>query len=406
MKLEQIATSKKIVRCDLESPIPGSAADLRSPASKSTLLNRWDAFVASCPESGIMQSSTWAALKKRQGLQVCHLIILEGQEIIGGAIAYASAHKSGLGILWVPEGPVLSWADSQNAEQCFNLLLSEFERLAPEYSCMAVRLEPRIRIRRENSTDTGSRLFKSMSRAPVDLIPSETIYLDLSENLDDLLSRMHEKARYNIKLSARKGVRVRTLQSEEDLFVFYALMKEASLRGDFFLEPMEFFQSLYKSLAESGNALAPRSSDALALGSSDALAPGSAGGSPAFGQIYFAEHEGDVLGTLFVVNYGKRSTYLYGCVSLQKRNLMAGYALQWQAIRDAKLAGSLQYDFYGYDSSGSPSHPYFGFSKFKSQFSGELVQFVGAHEKYFSSRLADVLIKAIKESEAISSGGR
>ncbi|MFX5603178.1 peptidoglycan bridge formation glycyltransferase FemA/FemB family protein, partial [Acinetobacter baumannii] len=76
-------------------------------------------------------------------------------------------------------------------------------------------------------------------------------------------------------------------------------------------------------------------------------------------------------------------------VSNQKRNLMGGYALQWEAMRRAKAEGCTIYDFYGFDAFRSSEHPYARFSQFKSQFGGKPVRLIGAHDLFFTDRLAD-----------------
>jgi lipid II:glycine glycyltransferase (peptidoglycan interpeptide bridge formation enzyme) len=43
-----------------------------------------------------------------------------------------------------------------------------------------------------------------------------------------------------------------------------------------------------------------------------------------------------LLGGLVQITFGKTSTYLYGGITNSKRNLMSGYALQWEAIQRAK----------------------------------------------------------------------
>jgi lipid II:glycine glycyltransferase (peptidoglycan interpeptide bridge formation enzyme) len=78
---------------------------------------------------------------------------------------------------------------------------------------------------------------------------------------------------------------------------------------------------------------------------------------------------------------------------------MAGYALQWAAMLKAKSAGCTTYDMYGYDQFQAPQNQYAQFSRFKSQFGGQVKRFVGAHDYFFVDRLADVVIKALGEIE-------
>ena len=146
-------------------------------------------------------------------------------------------------------------------------------------------------------------------------------------------------------------------------------MREASTRNDFPVEPKSFFEHIASSLCPVGHA-----------------------------RFLFSEHEGEILGTLLLITYGSRATYLYGGITNNKRNLMNGYALQWAAIQAAKDAGCSTYDFYGFDPFRAPDHQYARFSQFKSQFGGEVVRLIGAHDYYFLDNLADAFIKVVNES--------
>ncbi|MDQ3904436.1 MAG: peptidoglycan bridge formation glycyltransferase FemA/FemB family protein, partial [Actinomycetota bacterium] len=86
-----------------------------------------------------------------------------------------------------------------------------------------------------------------------------------------------------------------------------------------------------------------------------------------------------------------------GGVANQQRHLMAGYALQWAAMLSARRAGCQVYDFYGYEATGAPGHLYASFSRFKRQFGGTPVRFIGAQTYSFLDGLADAVIQAVRE---------
>ena len=184
-----------------------------------------------------------------------------------------------------------------------------------------------------------------------------------------LLQQMKSKGRYNIRVAQRHGVRVQESWQPEAVYKFYSLVKEASLRDGFALEPLNFFEYLSQELVSRGQA-----------------------------SFFFAEHENDIVGSLLLVTCGQRATYLYGGIANQKRQLMGGYALQWEAIKAAKLKGCSIYDFYGFDSFQSPQNEYARFSQFKSRFGGEVHRLIGAQEHFFVDCLADAFIKIVNGS--------
>ena len=240
--------------------------------------------------------------------------------------------------------------------------MDKAQTYADELGIMAMRIEPRL-------MRPLSPVLREFGRAPVDLIPSETLYVDLSLSEEAMLASMKHKGRYNLKISKRNNVCIKKETSMHAVDKFYAAMKEASHRNDFPLEPKSFFEHLASVLCPAEHAT-----------------------------FFFAEHENDTTGALLLITYGQRATYLYGGITNNKRNLMGGYALQWAAMQAAKEAGCITYDFYGFDSIRAPDHQYARFSQFKNQFGGEEIRFIGAHDYYFIDSLADAFIKVINES--------
>jgi len=330
---------------------------------------KWESLVQVNPASGFMQSLYWTQAKKLQGLPSFHLGLFQESNLIGGAIFYTSQKRNGAGLLIAPEGPVLSWGNELVVEQSLRLLMDTAQFHANELGIMAMRIEPRLAPPLPNA-------LREFGRAPVDLIPQETLYIDLSPDEDSILAKMKHKGRYNIKLAQREGVTVHQDKTAQAVYRFHSIMREASARNDFPLEPLSFFEHLATALCPAGHA-----------------------------SFFFSEHEGDTPGTLLLITYGSRATYLYGGITNIKRNLMGGYALQWEAMRAAKEAGCDTYDFYGFDPFRDPNHQYARFSQFKDQFGGDVVRFIGAHDYYFLDNLADAFIKVINESGVNSGKG-
>lgn len=333
--------------------------ELGTPSSR-----QWNNLVAKNSASGFMQSIEWAQFKRNQGLKHRRLGIFQGEELVAGCILYYAAENNP-GFLVAPHGPILPWENEELARQCLALIMSTSERLAKEEGLIGLRIEPLLE-------PSPPELLTEFGRSPIDLVPKETLCLDLTGSLDDILAQMKTKGRYNTRLSQRKGVTVRSGSPSEMIDSFYPILNITARRDHFQVEPAAFFVELAHTLLS--NKLA---------------------------ELLIAEHEGEILGGLVQITFGKNSTYLYGGISNNKRNLMSGYALQWEAIRRAKAAGCTQYDFYGFDQFCSPSHPYGRFSKFKSQFGGVVKRYCGAHEYYFMDELADALIKVFQGESKI-----
>lgn len=184
------------------------------------------------------------------------------------------------------------------------------------------------------------------------ILPSNTIYLDLKPSSETLMARMKPKTRYNIKLAHRKGVSIRTI-GMENLEIWYKLYKETAERNHILLNDIKYFEVM----------LTAKMTDMR---------------SPAEVNLLLAELDGVPLAAMFLVISLNRAYYLYGASSSYQRNAMATYALQWEAIQIAKNKGCSDYDMFGVAPRPDPHHPLYGLYKFKLGFGGKLYHSIGS----------------------------
>lgn len=201
-----------------------------------------------------------------------------------------------------------------------------------------------------------------LKKSKVDIQPPDTTLIDLTCSEDEILSKMHAKWRYNIRLSEKKGVKInkyaiKSLNLYEKLDKFYELTKETNARDG----NSSHAKSYYKDLLESSiNEL-----------SNDKDIPQIA--------LYIAEHEGEEIASIMTLFSKDEAIYLYGASSNQKRNLMPNHLLQWTAMKDAKAYGSKVYDMYGMPPEGKDeSHPMHGLYMFKANFGGKIIHRIGS----------------------------
>lgn len=191
----------------------------------------------------------------------------------------------------------------------------------------------------------------NFKKAHSNILPANTIYLDLANDCETLLQKMKPKTRYNIRLAQRKGVNVRSM-GMEGIELWYDLYKETATRNRLLLNDMKYFKAVLEARADDSR-------------------------SPAEVSLLVAEYDKKPLAAMFLVITGHRGSYLYGASSSQQRNLMATYALQWEAIIRSKQAGCTEYDMFGISPSPDPKHPLYGLYKFKSGFGGEIYHSLG-----------------------------
>lgn len=197
----------------------------------------------------------------------------------------------------------------------------------------------------------------NLRKSETNILPTNTLYLDLQPELNTILERMKPKTRYNIKLSHKKGVTVRTADLN-DLNVWYSLYTETANRNGLYLNDIKYFEAILTTEADKTK-------------------------SPAEVYYLIAEFDNKPLAAMFLILSGNRSSYLYGASSNINRNYMATYALQWFAIRLSKEKGCKEYDMFGISPNNDITHPLYGLYKFKTGFGGEIFHSLGCWDYPF-----------------------
>jgi lipid II:glycine glycyltransferase (peptidoglycan interpeptide bridge formation enzyme) len=320
----------------------------------------WDALTADHHGAGFMQSWAWSRFKELEGYTVVRLGIFEGATLRGGAVAYAFPSPAEGGLVAVPDGPVLDW-ETPGAAAAFRALLEALLASAAGKRAVAVRVEPRL--------EAVPAPLGGLARAPVDLVPEETLEVDLGPDAV-MLARMKPKGRYNARLAGRRGVEVVSSTDPADVHEFYRVLAETARYHGFLLEPKSFFINLVQALC------------------------------PEMGRLAFARYKGMTLAAALTVRHGGTVTFLYGGHLPLFPDVMASYALHWHILREAAREGYRIYDFYGYVAPGRPDHPYDRFSRFKEKFGGRHVRRIGSRDVVFYDRLADVALRALRRTPA------
>lgn len=321
----------------------------------------WDRAVSSVPHASFTQSWDWGEFRVSLG-QPVHRLALEhgGRHIAAGQIIHYPKRFFG-GYWYAPRGPVIANDHASEASE----ILREFTRLIRLQGYAErgffLRIEPPL------STAVLPLLPEGFVRAQA-YMPASTLVVDLMKSEDALLSAMHEKTRYNIRLASKKGVTVRE-GSERDLDVFLRLHEETAARDQFRPLSSEYLRETFRFLHPRGMA-----------------------------HLRLAECGGHTLAASMEIRYADTVTYLHGASSSSQRNIMAPYALHWEAIRAARASGILFYDFHGINPSDAAS-PYYktaweGITRFKLGFGGERVEYTGTWElprRPFAYRILRIL---------------
>ncbi len=343
------------------------------------------------------QTSFWAELKNRQGMEPLAFHYSISENLLSPAGGSKKAVEHDLLVLvqyidarhcfaYVPYGP----KDEPDFEN-HGLFLEELsEVLRPHLpeNCILVRYDlpwenqwaqeddfydakgnwigPPAVQSQEFRVNFNTRNWK-LRKSHTDILPSNTLFLDLNQTHEKLLRNMKAKTRYNIRLSFRKGVNVQSYGIEK-LDEWYQLYSETAKRNSITLHPKEGFRDVLDNNPENNVET----------------------------QLLMAVQDGEYLAALFLLLSKKRGTYLFGASSGRKRNLMATYAVQWEAIKRAREAGCNEYDMFGIAPNANPAHPLYGLNRFKLGFGGRQYHRMGCWdypldvEKYQTFRAQEV----------------
>lgn len=313
--------------------------------------HNYNHFVAQDKSGSFLQSWEWGQWQESLGKKAFRFAVTEeghpppeGDPLkwLGcGQVLKMPLFKRGY-FIYFPYGPV------GNVDLKF--WVEQMRKKFPQ--AVLMRVEPRI----SNCPSPSSVFIKSTN-----IQPGRTLLLNLHASSDKLLSDMHPKTRYNIKVAQRHGVEV---EREFDLTVGHGLffdeavnlIVETATRQKYRSHPKFYYENLINFFTLKY----PTSNLRVSL--------------------YKAKYQNKVLASAIMVDFGSIRTYVFGGSSDEFRNVMAPYALHWQAISDAKNQGLSFYDFDGLETSAGKHAQ---FARFKQGFGGFVETYPGAYDIIF-----------------------
>jgi lipid II:glycine glycyltransferase (peptidoglycan interpeptide bridge formation enzyme) len=189
-------------------------------------------------------------------------------------------------------------------------------------------------------------------KSPRDQFAKSNILLDLSPAADDLLNLMHPKQRYNSKYAQKKGVIVKTAQTQQDFDIFYSLLGDTAERQKYYVKNKSYYQKIW-----------------------DILRPLN------MCHVLTAEYEGIALASWMLFVYEGVLYYPFGGSSEKHKNLFASTLLGWEAILLGKKLCCTTFDMWGAaDNIDDTTDPWWGFTNFKLKFGGKYVKYMDSYD--------------------------
>ena len=310
---------------------------------------KWNDFLLASHYGSFMQSWEWGEMQANFGLPIWRIIVEDNEALLGVTLVLLREVSFGRCWLYLPHGPVFN-----DDPKVWRLLNDKVKEIGTGKRAIFLRSDPLLK--QSNGNDV---LLKQSGwqKSEREVQPKHTLVIDLNKSEEDLLSDMHKKTRYNIRLAERKGVKISFSDTREGMDAFLQLTAEVESRGSFRYHPKKYYEEMQKVFGPKGML-----------------------------HCAVARSGKEVLAAHLLVSFGEVVTYTHGASSSSKREMMAPHLLQWESIKWAKNNGYKKYDFFGVAEDGSAvDHPWAGITRFKMGFGGERVDYIGAYDLVLDS---------------------
>ncbi|HEY3477231.1 MAG TPA: peptidoglycan bridge formation glycyltransferase FemA/FemB family protein, partial [Anaerolineales bacterium] len=291
-----------------------------------------------------------------------------------------------LSILYAPKGPLLDWTNASLRTQ----VLNDLQAVARKEGAIFLKIDPDVvlstgvPLRKDVADPHGQAVLSELNqrgwRYSSDQIQfKNTVLIDLSPSEEDLLARMKQKTRYNIRLAERKGVTLR-IGTSSDLDMLYKMYAETSVRDGFVIRDEAYYQTVWRTFIANKPLpiLSPQSSISKPQAPIPNLQSPITNNQFPFAEPLIAEVANEPVAAIFVFYFAQRAYYVYGMSRDIHREKMPSYLLQWEAIKRAKAKGCTVYDLWGAPEIFNESDSMWGVYRFKEGLGGQVVRTLGA----------------------------
>lgn len=323
----------------------------------------WNRLIATLPISHVLQTWEWGQVKAHFGWQpVPRLWQTANGEVEAAAMVLERALvlpglQKTYRVLYIPRGPLLrTWSD----ERLRAKVLHDLRQFAIDRKAIFIKIDPEVEQGRGISDDPSAvdnllaRELRTELRqfgwinSPEQVQFRNTIVVDLRPEPEELLSRMKQKTRYNIRLAERKGVSVRS-GGVQDIELLNRMYAETALRDDFTIRERNYYQLVWETFYNAHMA-----------------------------DFLIAEVEEKPVAAAIIFRFAGRAWYMFGMSAGAHREKMPNHLLQWEAMLKARREGCYAYDMWGAPDAFNETDEMWGVYRFKEGFGGEVVRYIGA----------------------------
>ena len=350
-------------------------------------MSSWNSILTSLPNPHFLQTYEWGQVKSKYGWKPLYALwTSDGKFTIVDEPDHLAQNRDGclaaalilkrqvlnkgfarrLSVLYSPKGPLLDWSD----ESLRSRVLDDLQALAKKQGAIFLKMDPDVVLgtglpgeRAEVKDSVGQRVMAALERRgwkySADQIQfKNTVLIDLTLSEEEMLARMKQKTRYNVRLAEKKGVALR-IGTSNDFPMLYRMYAETSVRDGFVIRDEGYYQSVWQTFMHPNGESLERSN----LPTCEPL---------------IAEVDGEPVAAILVFYFARRAYYMYGMSRSAHREKMPTYLLQWEAMKRARAKGCSVYDLWGGPEVFDESDSMWGVYRFKEGLGGQVVRTMGA----------------------------
>jgi peptidoglycan pentaglycine glycine transferase (the first glycine) len=344
--------------------------------------NFWNELLSTLPNPHFLQTYEWGQVKARYGWEPLYLLwseagfsartelsdplpaTVQAAALVLKKKVISRGFAARLSVLYCPKGPLLDWGDLPLRQR----VLDDLQRFARQQGAIFLKLDPDVVLgtglpgtETERTEPGGEAVRAELSRrgwvvSEEQIQFKNTVLLQVEASDEEMLSRMKQKTRYNVRLGPKKGVSVR-VGTDKDWPLLYKMYAETSVRDGFVIRDEAYYRtvwSLFQSKIQN-----PKSKMPLA-------------------EPLIAEVDGEPVAAIFLFAFAGRAYYVYGMSREAHREKMPTYLLQWEALKWAQARGCSTYDLWGAPDVFDESDSMWGVFRFKEGLGGQVVRTLGA----------------------------
>ncbi|HOZ80995.1 MAG TPA: peptidoglycan bridge formation glycyltransferase FemA/FemB family protein [Candidatus Woesebacteria bacterium] len=294
-----------------------------------------------------IQTWEWGEFQIGEGHQIVRLGVFDKDKIISAyTVSFHQIPKIGYSVGTILRGPKI------NQE-----MLSAVAKIAKDHRAIFVKFEPDECRQYQNPLESLN--YQSLVVSPKVAFYPYSYVVDLTKTETELLSLMHPKTRYNIRVANRYNVKVEHRTDDQAFEIYLKILFDTTKRQGFYLHSQNYHRRQWEILKKTGMA-----------------------------HIFLASYQDQVLSAFEVFTLKDRLFYPYGASLDINRQVMAPTLLMWEVIKFGKSLGLKTFDMWGsLGPDAKETDNGYGFSRFKQGYGGQLMKFVGTYDLVINSQL-------------------